>query len=486
MSFYEISVGIYLFIAFAIAMIYSRKNTKSSADFFVGGRRFGTIFVFFTMMATFLGAGTTVGTTSWVWRRGFSQIWTTMGYTVVFLFLGLFLASKVRRFGTRTNAVTFADFLELRYSKSARFFGAALMGFAFLSIAAFQYMGIGRIITTVTGLDYVYAVLIAAVFTILYTAYGGMMAIAITGVIKGALIFCGIAIMTPILYIKAGGWDGIVNSVPPQHFSMVGYISPMQAMTWFFVFFLGIIPMQDWWQRVLSAKGEKEARNGLLYMAAGFVLIEVLIFIIGFCGKVLEPNIAEPEKLFPTLVVNYFHPALGGLLLAALIAIITSTASACLLVAATHFTRDLFCTLKPDADDATILKVSKFSTFGLGVLVLVFVFAAPGMFELFIISADILGASMAVPILAGFFAPRVGKKAGLVAMASGLTGWFLSYLGWQPFGLGPVFIGASFSLISIVICTFIFPPVDKETLIKLGLTKDDEENGQAMEAQASN
>lgn len=469
MSYYQVSVGVYLVIAFAFAMIYSRKNTKSSADFFVGGRKFGTVFVFFTMMATFLGAATTIGTSSWVWVRGFSQIWTTIGYAVVFLFLGLFLASKVRRFGTRTNAVTFADFLEMRYSKSSRFFGALLMGFAFLAIAAFQYIGVGRIITTVTGMDYTYAVLIAATITILYTAYGGMMAIAITGVIKGGLIFCGIAIMTPILYLKAGGWEGIAAAVPTKHFSVFGYITPMQALTWFFVFFLGIIPMQDWWQRVLSAKGEKEARRGLLYMAGGFVLIEIFIFIIGFSGKVLEPTLAEPEQLFPILVMKYFHPMLGGLLLAALIAIITSTASACLLVVSTHFTRDLYCTLKPNASDETILKVSKFSTFGLGVLVLIFVFAAPSMFGLFIISADILGASMAVPILAGFFAPQVGKKSGLIGMVAGVVGWFISYIGWEPFGMGPVFVGAMFSLISIVICTFIFPPVDKETLINLGL-----------------
>ncbi len=217
MNVYSVSMIVYFIIAFAIAIIYSRKRTTSNEDFFLGGRQFGIVFVFFTMMATFLGAGTTVGTTAWIWKRGLSQVWMTAGYAVVFLFIGLFLAARVRRFGTYCNAYTFADFLEMRYNKSARYIGATLMWFAFMSIAAFQYMGIGRIINTVTGIDYNIAVLIAALITILYTSYGGMWAIAITGVVKGALVFIGILIMAPVLYMKAGGMEGIASAVPVQH-----------------------------------------------------------------------------------------------------------------------------------------------------------------------------------------------------------------------------------------------------------------------------
>ncbi|MEL7633768.1 sodium:solute symporter family protein [Sporomusa sphaeroides] len=475
MNVYSVSMIVYFIIAFAIAIIYSRKRTTSNEDFFLGGRQFGIVFVFFTMMATFLGAGTTVGTTAWIWKRGLSQVWMTAGYAVVFLFIGLFLAARVRRFGTYCNAYTFADFLEMRYNKSARYIGATLMWFAFMSIAAFQYMGIGRIINTVTGIDYNIAVLIAALITILYTSYGGMWAIAITGVVKGALVFIGILIMAPVLYMKAGGMEGIASAVPVQHFSLVGYISPGQALTWFLVFFLGIIPMQDWWQRVLAAKGEREARLGLMYLVAGFVFIETLIYMIGFAGKVLEPNIANPESLFPTLVIHHFSPYIGGLLLAALVAIITSTASACLLVASTHFTRDLYNgIIKPNATDAELLKFSKISTLGLGVLVLVFVFAAPGMFELFVISADILGASLTVPILAGFFVPRVGEKAGFYAMLAGIIGWAVSYMGWHPMGFGPAAVGGLFSLIAVIIGMMVLPPADRAVLEKMGLMKPDE------------
>lgn len=165
-----------------------------------------------------------------------------------------------------------------------------------------------------------------------------------------------------------------------------------------------------------------------------------------------------------------FNPYLGGLLLAALIAIITSTASACLLVASTHFTRDLYQGIfKPQATEAQQLRFSRLSTFVLGVMVLVFVFLAPGMFELFVISADILGAAIAVPILAGFFLPQVGSQTGFWAMIAGIIGWLCSYLGWQPMGFGPAAVGAGFSLAAVIIGILILPPADKETLIKIGI-----------------
>ena len=475
MTTYIVCMALYFFVAFAIAIYYSKKKTKSNADFTVGGRRFGKIFVFFMMLAAYLGAGTTIGTTGWVWKRGLSQIWFTLGYTVVFAFIGICLAGRIRRFGARCNAYTFADFLEIRYNKPARYMGSVLMIIAFLAIAAFQYIGMGRIINTVTGIDYTLAVVISAGITILYTSYGGMNAVAITGVIKGTITIIGILIMVPIVATKAGGIQGIMAAVPAEHFSLIGYVTPMQALTWFMVFFLGIIPMQDWWQRALSAKSEADARQGIFYMAIGFCIIEFIIYIVGFSGRVLEPNIDNPENLFPVLVVSYLPPYIGGLVMAEMIAIITSTAAACLLVPSTHFTRDFYQGLfRRNASETELLKVSKWSTFCCGILVLVFVFAAPGMFELWVMSADILAAAASVPILAGFFAPRVGSKAGFLSMVAGFAGWLISYMGWEPFGLGPAMVGAIFSLIAIVIGAMVFPPADRAVLEKLGFLEEDQ------------
>lgn len=468
---YLVILFIYFAITIGIGIYYGRKKTKTHEDFMVGGRKFGVVIIFFTMLATYIGAGTTIGTTAWVWKRGLSQAWFTIGYAVVFIFIGLLMAAKIRRFGEKCDAYTFADFLEMRYDKTARFMGAILMWFAFMAITAYQYIGMGRIIETVTGINYTTAILISALITIAYTSFGGLWSVAITEVFQGALTVIGIVIFVPILVKEAGGLSTIAASVPPEHFSLTGYVTPVQAFTWFMIFFLGIIPMQDWWQRSFAAKDEKTASRGIFYMALGFIFVEACVFLIGFAGKTLLPNIGEPEELFPTLVMNYLNPIMGGVLLAALISIIMGTASASLLVPSTHFTRDLYQVVRPKATSDELLKVSKWSTLVFGLGVLVFVFAAPGMFELWVISADIVGAAAAVPILAGFFIPQVSSKAGSWSMVAGFVGWLLGYLGWEPFGFGAVLVGAIFSLIVLVVVSIIYPQKDKDVLKRMGIVK---------------
>lgn len=469
---YIIILFIYFAITIGIGVYYGRKKTKSHEDFMVGGRQFGIVLIFFTMLATYIGAGTTIGTTAWVWKRGLSQAWFTLGYAVVFTFIGLFMAGKIRKFGEKCNAYTFADFLEIRFGKLARFMGAGLMWFAFMAVTAYQYIGMGRIITSVTGLNYTTAILISALITIVYTSIGGLWSVAITEVFQGALTVIGVVTFVPILLHKAGGFSNIVATVPAEHLTFTGYVTPAQALTWFMVFFLGLLPMQDWWQRAFAAKDEKSASKGIFYMAIGFVFVEVCIFIIGFAGKSLLPNLVEPEELFPTLVMDFLNPIMGGILLAALISIIMSTAAACLLVPSTHFTRDFYQVLRPKATNEELLKVSKWSTLLFGIGVLVFVFVAPGMFELWVLSADVVGATAAVPIIAGFFVPQVSKKAGSWSMIAGFIGWLLGYLGWEPFGLGAVMVGAIFSLIVIVGISLVSRENNRDLMVEIGILKE--------------
>ncbi|MFZ7101167.1 MAG: sodium:solute symporter family protein [Peptococcaceae bacterium] len=464
---------LYFAVTIVIGLYYGRKETKTSEDFMVGGRRFSLIIVLLCMLATYIGAGTTIGTTSWVWTRGLSQAWFTIGQTIVFAFIGLFLAGKIQQMGMRAGIYTVADFVELRYNKASRYLTGALMWFAFMAITAFQYMGMGRIIETIVGIPYNYAVVLCAVVTIFYTSWGGLWSVAITEVFQGCLTVLGVAVMAPIVLAKAGGFSGIMAAVPPEHFSFTGYVTPGQALTWFMVFFLGVIPMQDWWQRSFAAKDKRAASKGIAYMALGFVFVELCIFVIGFAGKVLLPDIAQSEQLFPIMVVKYLNPWIGGVVLACLVSIIMSTASACLLVPSTHFVRDLWQgVLRPQASDEELLKVSKLATFIFGIAVLIFVFAAPSMFDIWVISADILGAVLGLPVLAGFFVPRVGRNAGFAGMLAGFIGWLIGYLGWAPLGFGPVMIGGIFSLIALLIGAIIFPGIERTTLIHLGFIEE--------------
>lgn len=240
---------IYLGITMYVAIYYGRKKTESSSDFTVGGRQFGSVITFFTMLATIIGAASVIGYTGWYFERGFSQLWFVIGISITYLIYIYFLAPRINDFGFKHNGETIGDWMEYRYSEIERFITSILLIIAYLAITAFQYMAMAKIFNQVTGVSYELALVITAVIVIIYTSMGGMWAVASTDVLQGTMTLLGVLIITPILVTKAGGFGHVFASAPAEHLQLFGYVTPMEAISYALVFLLGIVSWPDIWQR---------------------------------------------------------------------------------------------------------------------------------------------------------------------------------------------------------------------------------------------
>jgi SSS family solute:Na+ symporter len=453
-----LGVIFYLIITLAVGIWAAKKETNTGEDFLVAGRRMNLFVMFWTLLATYVGAASVVGVAGWVYIRGLSQIWYTAGYVICLSGIGYILAGKIRKFGVKTGAATISEFLEFRFGRKIRVLGAILVWFSIMAILAFQYIGMGKILSTITGMNYSLAVILTALIMIAYTTYGGMWSVAITDVFQGIVGVIGLIFMMFYVLPEAGGFGSIIKKVPAEHFSLIGYVTPIQALSAFLVFFLGFVPLPDWWQRAYSSKDEKTAQMGMVLGGLGYLLLAAIVYIIGFCGKVLYPNFADPEKILPTMVIDKTPIWLGAIIIGALLAIIMSTADSMLLIGTAQTIRDLYeMPFNRKLNDIQLLNASRWITAALGILVLIFVFLAPNMFSLWIMASDILGATLAFPVLFGFLSNRSSENSVLISALFGFIGWLAGYLGWKPIGAEPILIGGVLSLIGIVIGDMIFP-----------------------------
>lgn len=457
---YTVGIFLYLAVTVGIALFAARRELQSSSDFQVGGRRLNSVMLFFTLFATIVGAASVMGYTGWYWRRGLSQLWFLVGMIAVYFVFIYYLGPRISRFGFEKSGVTPANWLEYRYNKATGYIGSVMLIIAYLAITAFQYMAMATILSMVTGLSYNLCCVIAALIVIAYTSLGGFWAVAWTDTLQGAMTILGLLILMPILIVKAGGVGTIFSSVPAEHLSLTGYITPGTAITWMLVFFLGIVSWPDIWQRCFAAKSEKSMKKSFwFYIIAVVILMGIVILLIGFAGKVLLPEFEGSDRqILPTLVMQHTPLLLGIIIMASLLAVIMGTADSTLLISAVMIVKDFYQGLiRPDASDEQVLKVSKLVTVITGLVVLVISLVAPSLFNIWIMSADITGATLAVPILLGFFWKKPSGVAGLASVIAGFIGWLISYLGWQPLGLGPVIIGAVFSLITYIATASIKP-----------------------------
>jgi Na+/pantothenate symporter len=147
----------------------------------------------------------------------------------------------------------------------------------------------------------------------------------------------------------------------------------------------------------------------------------------------------------------------GAILLAALIAVIMGTADSVLLVSSIIIEKDLVTPfLKKNRSDKEKLILTKIITAVTGVAVLGVLYFTTDMFDLWVMSADITGATLAVPILFGFAWKRPGESATIGSIIAGLAGWLVFTIG-KFGGLDPIIPGAFCSLTAYLIITFINP-----------------------------
>jgi Na+/proline symporter len=222
---------------------------------------------------------------------------------------------------------------------------------------------------------------------------------------------------------------------------------------------LGIVSWPDIWQRMYAAKSKSVLQKSYgIYMIASLVITFSVMFI-GFSSRVLLPNFeGSANGMLPAMILQYMPNVLGAILLAALIAVIMGTADSVLLVSAIIIEKDLVTPLlKKERTDKEKLVLTRIITAITGVAVLGVLYFTTDMFDLWVMSADITGATLAVPILIGFAWKRPGESATIGSIVAGLVGWLVFTIGKFDVGLDPIIPGAFLSLIAYLVIAAAVP-----------------------------
>ncbi|MCL1817414.1 MAG: sodium:solute symporter family protein [Spirochaetaceae bacterium] len=450
---------LYFMLTIGIGLYFGKKKTGSSADFTVGGRRMSGPLMFFTMLATIVGASTVMGAASWFSRIGVSRLWFFVGITLTNLLFVFYLGPKINAFGREQGGETVGDWFEYRYGKVSKYLASLLIALAYIAITAFQYLAMATILEIATGIPFAWGLAITTIIVIVYTAVGGLWAVVSTDVLQGVMTLLGVIIMVPVFFTTAGGFSAVIAALPETHLQAFGNVTPWNAFAAMLTFGLGIVCWPDIWQRMYAAKDIPTLKKSYgLYIGAYIVVISS-VMCIGFASKVLLPSYeGAANAMLPTMILQYLPNVLGAVLLSALIAVIMGTADSVLLVSAIIIEKDLVTPfLKPGKTDKQKLVLTKIITVLTGLAVLIVLYFSRNMFTLWVMSADITGATLAVPILLGFAWKKPNEAAAIASIFFGFAGWLLITLKPELIPVSPILPGAVLSLTAYVVTALIAP-----------------------------
>ncbi|HPC02850.1 MAG TPA: sodium:solute symporter family protein [Syntrophales bacterium] len=395
---------------FFLAMLaiggYSAMKIKGPASYFVADRSGGSLLISGSLLATILGGSSTIGLAGLGYQKGLVGAWWLLVGSAGLLLLAFWLSRKIREYAV----YTLPEILEKQYGgKTTRVSASVVIAAAWLGIIAGQIIAAGKILSTLwPGHLEGFMALAAAVFVV-YTILGGQYSILRTDSVQSVIIFCGILLALFLGMSAAGGWESLTSNVPAAFLDFPTSQAFGARDLLMFLLFVGAAYLvgPDMYSRILCARTPAVARRSLIATAAVLIPAAFALTLTGMAARVLLPGI-PPESAFPALVMKVVPAGLNGLILAALLAAVMSSADTCLLTTGTIVTADI---LQPlcgrRLEERTLLRLSRISVAVLGVLSLLLALKMKGVIATLLLGYTVYSGGLIVPVILGFYSRRL-------------------------------------------------------------------------------
>ncbi len=440
-----IIIIIYFAVILVIGLV-SRRKAKQADDFFVAGRKGSSLFIVGSLLATIIGGSATVGMAGLGFQRGLTGAWWLLAGSAGLIVMGIFFARKVRQYAL----YTLPELIEKQYDRRLALASSVLIVVAWIGIIAAQIIAAGKIMSILgMGSEMLWMIIFSFVF-ITYTVLGGQHSVIRTDFFQSVIVFGGIFAGLGLLLSRLGGWDGLQNSLSADMFAFPtsSQFGGAGLASTLLVVGLTYVVGPDMYSRIFCARDDATARASTFWTAGLIIPIAFAVTIIGMGAAVLFPDIAA-EQALPMVISEVFSPLLGGIVLAALLCAMMSSADTTLLSAGTILTVDIIGAFRPSPERNTLTN-SRWLIVLLGIISLAVALLLKGIISALLFAYTVYTCGVILPVIAGFFKDRLkvtatGALAALIGGgAMGITSKLVSikYLDLGALALSAVLLFA--------------------------------------------
>ena len=426
---------VYLLLSRFIPLWLTRGKTEDTDGFFLGGRNFVWPLIGFSLFATNMSGASFVGLAGAGYSQGvsvYSYEWMAAIILIIFIFF-------ILPFYLRSRVFTMPEFLEKRYDRRSRlaFSGVNIFFNMFIDCAAALYAGGLVVLTLFPGTPLWVGILVLALLAGVLSIFGGLGAVVISDTIQAVVLIIGGVIVFFAAWAAIPSWDAMVETVPDGMLSIIQPIGDPNLPWPGLMTGVLIIGIYFWTtnqlivQRALGARTLNHGRWGSIF--AGFLKLPILFIMIlpGTMALVLYPDLESPDLVFPTLVFDLLPVGVRGIILAALVAAITSTVDSILNSASTMVTMDYVKTLRPQTTDRALVTIGRITT---AIVMIVAVLWAPQIQHFTSLWAYLQSVLSYVtpPIVAvflvGIFWSRANRHGAFATLIVGIIGGLIAFI----------------------------------------------------------
>jgi len=465
---------VYLAAMLAIGL-YSYRRTRDLADYVLGGRRLGKWVTALSAEASDMSGWLLLGLPGYAYTSGLQAGWIALGLLTGTYLNWRLVAARLRAYTLAAdNALTLPDFFERRFADNRRVLRVVAAAFILLFFTFYTGSGLvagGKLFHAVFGIDYTWAVVLGGLMILMYTLLGGFLAVSWTDLVQGLLMVFAL-VVAPAAAIEAlGGWSQTLALLHAHNASLLdplrdrgghplGPVAIASLLGWG----LGYFGQPHILARFMAIgkPGElPQARRIAVTWVAMSLIGAVLVGLIGAVYLTTPLQGAATERVFMSLVQVVFHPLVAGIMLAAILAAIMSTADSQLLVASSALAEDFYKALwRRQASATELVWVGRGAVLLIG-LIAFGLAMTPGnkVLDLVAYAWAGFGAAFGPPVLLALFWRRMTRNGALAGMVvGGLTVIVWKHLHGGLFELYEIIPGFATSVAGVVIASLLDSP----------------------------
>lgn len=430
---------LYYVVVLAIGVGAMRRGAGEDLEgYLLGGRNVGPLVTALTLQSTSMSGYMFLGAGALSYSQGYWALWYAGGDVGGGVLNLSFIGRRMRKLSRIMGSLTCIEYLENRYpSPATRLIAAGLTVFLLSFYVLAQFIAGGKGMALVTGLPYPVALFIAVAIIIVYTFLGGYLAVAYTDFFQSLVMLVGVVWILVASIAHLGGLTrahAAIAAIDPTLLSVWGKDLGHQGQ-WgivlgaVLVFSIGYMGWPHVVTRHMAMKKPATARWAGAWATVWNLLFVPAPYVVGIMAIVILPHLEDPELAIFRVAQTLLPAAATGIVMAAIMAAIMSTADSLLLQTGSVASRDLYQRfVSPRATEQQMVLVSRGLVLAIGVVgYVVALVQPPAVFDVVIFATSVLGSAF-VPV---FFCAVWWRKANTPGAIASMIAGAVTAVGWE-------------------------------------------------------
>jgi sodium/proline symporter len=439
-----VTLIVYQVLLLAIGF-WASKRTSNTEDFFLGGRGLGPVVAAISYSASSASAWTLLGMSGASYVYGVASIWMALGAILGSIVAWWWIAPRMMRHSRERMQLTVTDFIaedaNPRQQTWIKGFASAIILLSFMLYISSQFQGAGNTFASTFNMGMASSIVLGGAIIVLYTLLGGFWAVSITDTVQGFLMLLTAILLPVAAFMAIGDWDNLLTGL--HRVSSAAQLSPTAGNVGLsaagfvaggLAVGMGTYGQPHLLNRFMALKDASSLNQARILAIGWFSFVFLGMYATGLMGRILVAEIDNPETIFFRLTTDLFPPVFGGILLAAVLSAIMSTADSMLLVASASVSHDLQLEKRFPGKELWISRVTMLAISLIAIGIAIYLPAT--IFQRVLFAWIAIGSAFGPIVFVRLAGVRIAPNAVLAAMLSGFSLAVVLY--WLPDTIGDV------------------------------------------------